>query len=408
MDKKRQKTDVPAHIVSLPCEVIKYLATFMEPIDLYMCKQTCSSLSDIDRGHSLAHESLSMVGTQFKLYNICAICHKNVTSDDRTTNCYGMFIHANCLQKFELGFYSKEVGVWILNKSTPIIPGNYKLVGKVWNPAQWNFHDNVVVGHKINFSSVLAFFNRVRARHYVYKHYKRSITVGNKTINVLETFEKNNQKWGSTGLESIYLLDMYAEKLIANFMRVELMFTIHTKIHFGGFGEFVDRYKPVLEPKGESIKKDIMKHNKFIIGRELRDLSRMLLSKFLKECDCRRCYFFLDNCSFSNIEYNPWNSPDQPINRIYESDDVQDGIESSKVFLETFLHVAREILHERKIPFIKYMDKKLEDAVDRCFWFLFQKTDSTEGLRDKMESFLTKIDSESVSDSDSDYDSDSY
>lgn len=373
-------------IDTLPRDLHTHIATFMEPLDLYMCKQTCRTLAHIDRGHPLRDTSLSMVGKQFEMYEVCAICYRKVGKKWKHYY-HGMFLHDDCMEDVRTTLYKSDGYIWVYKISSKEI-GTYKSVINPWNPALWDFQDNAIVGHKIDFSDLIDFFNSLRVERYVRKHYRREIVVGTKKVDVLWSFFETNRVSGVSGREAMAIIDRYAEELVAGFTRLELMFKKHSKNPFGSFDHFVDHRYYRWNLSDEGIKEKIKFYDMDRITREIRTFSREILANFLEQCDCRLCKMFFRMDYYINSSYHR-SAMSQLYEKIYEGD-VMKGLRALKKFLKHFLSHARNIVHEQKVQFIAGMDRYRRRAPNFCYWDLVNRKLSTKKLRRKIESYLMK------------------
>lgn len=350
---KKVKLDMSSFsLSSLPREIVTHVASFMEPLDLYMCKQTCIYFSDIDRGHALRDPTLSMVGTQYKLYSLCSHCQKKI--EDKYVTESGMMLHKRCqgmMHRYVRRFVREgEKWVKITGSKSPI--GLFKTFYEQWYPSLWDFHEYVeTCKYNVDLEEVIKFFNINSMKSFVEKNYNRCMVLGDVKINVFDAYMKNGGEWGKNALDTIAHMDEFADDMLRRYISAEELFRDHSRVRDSRFQEFYQDYYANIfkEIIIDEFVKAVKRYDLKVIQRMLIRLSRKCLCDHLMECDCRWCcefYSYLNMGGFVKLlEYLPYSGGEESfVGRIYD-EGVETTIATVIANLELILNCSRGLVH---------------------------------------------------------------
>jgi hypothetical protein len=348
----------------------------MEPVDLYMCKQTCTALAHIDRGHPLRDTSLSMVGKQYEMYGICAICHEEVDKN-YGNRFYGMYIHEICEDKLCVTSYRSENNKWVPCLEEPAQPGTYKLVFEPWNHAMWDFQDNAIVGHEIDLATNINVFQNSCVEEYLDAHYDRQVF----DFYVWDSFKEEKRALGSSLSETLEILDKYAEELSKRMHNVEKLLQKHSLVQNPSFEKFLDRYMRWYPNPEESFTlKKIREYDLNEIQSMVSSVKKEILREYRRGGDCKWCRQYFRATELEFLDESP-----KVCELIHEGGNISKGLQSFRKYLEKFFSCASAIIHSSKFKTTTKIG-----IFNDCFWSLYlgEFTFSTTGIHKKMKKYI--------------------
>lgn len=355
MKKVKISTMSSFSLSSLPREIVVTVASFMEPLDLYMCKQTCRVLSEMDRGHAMRDPTLSMVGTHYKLYNLCSCCQEELC--DNPVICSGMVLHKSCQRNMNRSVrkFVQTPGGWMQDGSLIIGAGLYNNFYAKWYPSLWDFHDYVeLCKYSVDVGEVVQFFKLRSLRSYFEKNYTRHVQVGRDKINVLNAYLENGGKWVMDGGDMVARLDEFAEDIQMRYCRAEELFRDHSRVRNSSFGDFYEEkhYSKIFEEELDTVRfvAAVKEYDMGCIERILIRVSVKCMCEHLMECECRLCchfYKYLVMSGFADLTPRDpylYHISDGIVGRIYIQG-VETCVSMVEDNLKLILNCSRGLVH---------------------------------------------------------------
>jgi hypothetical protein len=342
-------------LLAAPSDVLARIAEFMDPLDLYMCKQTCTALAHIDRGHPCRDTSLSMVGTQYAMHQLCCVC-EGPCGRAKAYVQGGMYAHERCIhQKLALHTYLDKDGV--LERCTHVgAPGRYLALFDRWVPALWHFQDYARVGARIDFKPLLSYFEQVRTSEYIRTHvHGRVIRVGRLKVDVWYAFRMHCPgKVQGSGYAQVRACLQYEIGLHACVRACERVYKEKRRVPratLAGFYSFITKSTlcDLAMLGAENMERTICSYlHQYDIYTLTRHIMRIVHAcAETLACTCLACGDLFTNFQLTQFRNHLWMV--KVVDEVYTQEDIKRFLRALRDFMLRFLVRAKTLTHEGRV-----------------------------------------------------------